>query len=156
MENNKTTIGVSEEENYKQESILIAKEVRDRNSILCVYCGDIATTKEHLMPLSYFNSDRDIAKNIFNIRGWKTIPACLSCNELAWCSLNKSFQERKAVILKRFEKRYKKQIKAKSCSKEEINELSGMLKKMVKKSVAKDSFIKNRHANLKNPNPIYN
>lgn len=156
MENNKTTIVVSEEENYKQESILIAKEVVSRNSILCVYCGDIASTRDHIMPLSSFHADRDTAKNIHNIRGWKTVPACESCNTFASMTITSSFSERKRVILERFKYKYRKEIKAKACNDDEIKELSGMLKKMVIKSIKYDNAIKSRYENLKNPNPIYN
>lgn len=58
---------------------------------ICVYCGDQATTVDHLVPRSYKidNSDDNL------------VACCGLCNCLAGNKLFSSFQEKKAFILKR-------------------------------------------------------
>lgn len=142
-------------EKYKREILKINKKKCVEKAKICVYCGAVAGQKDHPVPLTYFHSERSVAKILFSVQGFKTLPACYSCNKLAGYSWSESFVERKETILKRFEIKYKKELNAKFWAKDELDELRGMLKITIKEMIEWDNFIKLRHENLLNPLPIF-
>lgn len=140
---------------YKKQIAEISKRQNNSEVKLCAYCGAPAQCKDHPIPLTYFDADRDTANQIFKASGWHTIDSCNSCNTLAGYSLDKSFAERKIVILERFKQKFKKNLKAKPWSEKDLKELDYSLKSYIEEAIMFDEFIKIRFENLSNPFPIF-
>jgi len=122
---------------------------------ICTYCGADADTVDHPFPLTYFSEDRDVAKKMYFAQGFRTIPSCRSCNNLASYAFSTSIAERKKTILDRFDKKYDKKLKGKRLTDEEIDEFDGMLKDSMIIWREQDDFLRLRRANLINVLPIY-
>lgn len=140
---------------YKKEVLKIHKKSKNDNIKICVYCGASAACEDHILPLAHFHPERSVAKMMYNASGWKTVQACKCCNKLASYSIDRSFTERKSIILERFEKKYRKNLKAKKWDKDDLKELDYNLRKYITDSEKFDAFLKIRHENLQNPLPHY-
>ncbi len=66
-------------------------QVLERDEFLCQYCGEGATTVDHLVPWAYGGSDA-----LSNLKA-----SCLVCNLLAGNSVFETFELKRAFILKR-------------------------------------------------------
>ena len=99
----------------------------------CVYCGLLASEKEHVTPKSYIEGMKELKTLGFDVKIPEEIlvPACRECNLIASDKLFKSFADKKRFISERLFKKYHKFLKISSLSEEEILELSGRLQQQV-------------------------
>lgn len=64
----------------------------------CAYCGDLATTRDHLIPRSYL---RNTGKPHWPTSQW--VPACQQCNSILYNKLFFTVQERARYLLKQYQ-----------------------------------------------------
>ena len=99
----------------------------------CFYCGEDATTKDHVIPVSYYYSGVRKNKHLTSQYGKENlVDACKECNNIAW---NKIFQDKyskKDFIQERLKQKYKKVINMPYWSDEEVEQLGRTLKKEIK------------------------
>lgn len=79
---------------------------------VCVYCGDSATTVDHIIPLSYIASLGDVLpENRRSLqRGLKTVPACRDCNNRLHSFVGFSITEKRKELRRRLRTRFAKLI----------------------------------------------
>lgn len=99
----------------------------------CVYCGMLATDKEHVLPRAYLDQMRlsQLSGSKLNLPNEIIVPACRECNLIAGPKVFDSFSKKKKFIREELRKKYKKFVKFKIWTPEEINELKGRLKERV-------------------------
>lgn len=99
---------------------------------VCAYCGESATDREHVLP--------KVAGGDF------TVPSCRECNILAGSKIHLSFEERRAYIRARIEKRYRRLLRQPEWSRDEVSELGRALSDVVVASEAARRIIVDRLA----------
>ena len=86
----------------------------------CVYCGELATTKDHLLPRSYTGEAERLLI--------PTVPACIECNS----TLNDIFMpdviERREYLKNKYRKKYKNLLKIIWYSDEDLMEFGPQLR----------------------------
>jgi hypothetical protein len=99
----------------------------------CVYCGLLATDKEHVFPRSWIEEMKKMKEMGFDVKVPKEIivPSCRECNLIASDFVFSSLKEKKTYIRKKLLKKYKKFLTTPTWSDEEIQELSGRLREQV-------------------------
>lgn len=99
----------------------------------CVYCGLLATDREHVTPISWINSMKDMKEMGFDVKvpDEVIVPSCRECNAIASAKLFNTFTEKKRHIRERLMKKYKRFYDFKIWKDEEIEELSGRLREQV-------------------------
>lgn len=113
----------------------------------CFYCGDDATCKDHIIPVSYYYSGKRQPKKKYLTSEYgkeNLIDSCNECNNIAW---NKIFQDvfaKKEYIQEKIKLKYKKVVNMPFWSEEEINELGYMLKKEIRIQQLARKWILNR------------
>jgi NMD protein affecting ribosome stability and mRNA decay len=95
----------------------------------CHYCGAPASTKDHIIPISYNYTQRP---NGHRSKGGKTVDCCRECNSLLGAKALFSIQERAHEIAECLERRYKKELNAPVWTEEEFEELGPTLQKQIK------------------------
>uniref|UniRef100_A0A6H1ZLB3 Uncharacterized protein n=1 Tax=viral metagenome TaxID=1070528 RepID=A0A6H1ZLB3_9ZZZZ len=109
------------------------KYAKNDENNACIYCGLIATDKEHLIPRSWIEETKRLKALGFNVEIPKEVivPACRECNMIATGNFFKGFKEKKEFIQEKIIKRYKRFAKISFWTEEEINELEGRLREEV-------------------------
>ncbi len=108
---------------------------------LCIYCGQKATTLDHVFPLKIAAS-LDLSKE--NVRehlkfGLRLVPSCRECNTLAGPQPFRSILEKRRYIQKRLRDKYLKMTRTIMWSRDEIDELGPNMRREVIK------MLNNRH-----------
>jgi 5-methylcytosine-specific restriction endonuclease McrA len=88
-----------------------------RSQCMCVYCGEPATDREHVIPRS--------------LGGFWTVPACKDCNALAGASLQPSLADRRRHIAAKLRRKYAKVLRMPEWDREELDELGAGLRTAV-------------------------
>lgn len=96
----------------------------------CVYCGILASEKEHVIPKAYLRNVKDLFLLGFGVDVPEEIivPACKECNMIAGAKVFPSFRAKKSFIREQLLIRYKKFRTFNPWTDEELGELSGRLK----------------------------
>ena len=94
----------------------------------CHYCGAPATTKDHIIPISYNYNGRP---NNANAKGGKTVDCCRECNSLLGAKALFTIEERAHELAECLERRYKKELNAPVWADEDLEELGPNLRKQV-------------------------
>jgi hypothetical protein len=97
----------------------LVDEFRDR--CMCVYCGEPATDKEHVIP-RFWGGDR------------YTVPSCRECNQMAGPKLFGSLNERRAFIEGQVKRKYKRLVNSPEWDRDEIKSLDYTLRVAVQAS----------------------
>lgn len=100
---------------------------------LCVYCGEPATERDHVLPVSIAAGlDLRRAGVRREVRGglW-TVPACGECNRIAGGVAFTSILGKRRYIQRRLRKRYQRDLAAVMWSPEELEELGPTLRSAV-------------------------
>jgi NMD protein affecting ribosome stability and mRNA decay len=95
----------------------------------CHYCGAPASTKDHIVPISYNYTQRPKSHRS---KGGVTVDCCRECNSLLGAKALFSIEERAHEIAECLERRYKKELKAPVWTDEDLAELGPSLQKQVK------------------------
>ena len=96
--------------------------------MFCHYCGALANTKDHIIPISYIRNSRP--KWCINIG--TTVDCCKECNCLLGAKALFSVPERAHELSERLERRYRKELNAPIWSDEDLSELGPSLQDQVK------------------------
>jgi hypothetical protein len=94
---------------------------------ICVYCGVIAGTKDHLLPRTW--TGEAVRKNVL------TVPACGECNSFIGDRYASSITARRRMAHAAILKRKKRLIGMPAWTKAEIAELGPTLRSSVKKGI---------------------
>lgn len=94
----------------------------------CHYCGALATTKDHIIPVSYMRNGQPKNRRSMG----ETVECCSECNSLLGAKALFTVEERAEEIARMLSRRYKKELNAPVWSKEEIDELGPSLQNSVK------------------------
>ena len=96
---------------------------------LCVYCGDPATERDHVPPISQVDEYRALG---LVREHYLLVPSCKSCNTIAGTSLQNSIFERIEVIKDKISRKLARYLKQTEWDEEEIEELGPNLATAVK------------------------
>lgn len=109
----------------------------------CVYCGDVADTVDHMVPLSF---QRSAGKRFATRAGQNKnlVPSCRECNNLAGNKIFDTKQDKKAYIINRLRSKYRKILDMPEWSKEEMEELSPTMQKFITSQMAKRGLLEMR------------
>ena len=108
---------------------------------ICIYCGFIADTWDHFVPLYVIHI---IAANIENIRGKILVPACRECNSTAGAKLFNSLGAKRRYINSRYQIKYAYLLNGPDWTEEELNDLGYVLQTKIRGQMALKSVIKER------------
>lgn len=102
----------------------------------CYYCGERASTIDHVVPQSMLNTlrlhgDPAIADILNQRQRIKTVPACRECNCLLGNRYFNTITERKTHLKKRLRQRYQRLLAMPPWSDSELATLSGRLRHFV-------------------------
>ena len=122
------------------------------NDGICVYCGEQATTEDHIMPLyvAYMTGDIGIIT-----KSKVLLPACQECNALAGTKIFNKFTERKKYIQLRIKQRNKKLLSTKGWTIDELSQLGNTLRQFIENSIHLQSNVKKRIQWQNRDNPAY-
>lgn len=87
---------------------------------VCVYCGETATTLDHVPPLSYAASIMDILPNLPKRPRFTIWPACRDCNCRLSGFLLSGLRERRREIRARLSRKYRRLLGEYDWSDEEL------------------------------------
>jgi hypothetical protein len=99
----------------------------------CLYCGRVATSYDHAIPLSFLESMNGV-REIKGIRYF--IPACLECNCLSSGKIFKSFSEKRKYLRITIARRYKKYLNIPDWDENEILEMGRTLQDKIRRGIA--------------------
>ena len=113
----------------------------------CIYCGDRATCRDHVVPFSY---DSIAERTAADFPHTNIVPACNNCNVTLGNIFIVSIAERAAYLHKTLETKNKKIISQPEWSKEDMKHLTGSLKKTITALAVKRNIIKERLSHMEN------
>ena len=93
----------------------------------CAYCGDRATSKDHVLPVVYSNAHPDMPTERRDLLF--TVPACRQCNSIASGRVFDSLGEKRAYIHDELRRRNRKLLESQSWSDEDLKELGPSLRR---------------------------
>lgn len=113
----------------------------------CIYCGNRATCRDHVIPFSYDSiADRTAA----DFPHTNIVPACVSCNTTLGNIFITSIAERSAYLYKTLETKNKKILSQPEWTKEDMKHLTGSLRKTITALAFKRNIIKERLSHMEN------
>lgn len=93
------------------------------NSLTCFYCGEMATSKDHMLPQVYGDGSGD------------TVPACRECNSTLSCIAPESIEERFKHLYRKYVSKYKLDKPIPEWDDDELEELGHSLRSAVQKKI---------------------
>ena len=92
----------------------------------CAYCGDPATSEDHVYPISALTKLGPIAHRVPH-ELLRIVPACMECNLLGGKNVFQSFEDKRLFIKYKLMKRYHHVVDSPRWSDAEIAQLRGRL-----------------------------
>jgi hypothetical protein len=111
----------------------------------CYYCGQIATTIDHVPPKVYrpfIIADRELSKRY----PFKEVPCCRECNCSILGSKYWTLYERKLFIKKRLAEKYRKILNTPMCSDSDLAQFGFTLQSLIIQRMALRELIEKRLA----------
>lgn len=108
-----------------------------RELALCIYCGEPATTKDHVFPLSLaagLDLTRPNVRDQLLPHGLCLVKACNACNSLASNHPFTSIREKRRWIQERLRRKYHRKLHRPEWEEHELNELGHGLRAYVVKA----------------------
>lgn len=99
---------------------------------ICMYCGDPATDREHVVPKSIVGENTD--------KVW----SCSECNSIASDSLFETIEEKGEYIRAKLKHKYKKILEAAEWSDDEIEEMGYGMQKRIRSARTAKQWVKKR------------
>jgi len=114
----------------------------------CIYCGDVATTRDHFIPWTYnhVGKRKETVGTGKKIDGKNIVPACLECNSMAGNKVFETIEKKREYIQERIEIKYKKIIRIPDWSENELKELGRKLMKDTRLKMLAKQWVINRIA----------
>lgn len=91
---------------------------------VCVYCGDFATTCDHVQPLSHIVGLMSVGADL--PEPLQKVPACMECNCLAGSNVFDSFDHKAEWLRDAIARRHRDALRAPTWTMQEIEELDGI------------------------------
>jgi hypothetical protein len=104
----------------------------------CQYCGELATTMDHFIPISIAAQLLRIGVRLKNLF---LLPACLECNVLAGDEVFDSIEEKRKFIQDKLSKRYKSVLRIPYWKHHEVAELGYNLKHFIISGIGQHRII---------------
>lgn len=97
---------------------------------VCAYCGDPATSEDHVVPLSYLGRlGTDFERRLpFLRQGLIIVPACHACNAMLGTFVATSVAARRRELARRLRRKYRRLLGAVEWSEEELSGLGPSLR----------------------------
>jgi len=90
----------------------------------CLYCGDIATQRDHFIPVTFVKRIQDFARSK---KAKIVVPCCAECNRTANNEVFSTIREKRQYIKDRYLIKYRKLLDSPVWDPEEIEELGSTL-----------------------------
>jgi hypothetical protein len=98
----------------------------------CVYCGDPASSEDHLLPLSYVGQLAPASLERPEIkRALVVVPACLACNTMLSCYVGFTVAQKRAELKRRLRRKYARLLGTTEWGADELTELGPSLRTWV-------------------------
>jgi len=114
----------------------------------CIYCGERAAHRDHVIAYSYNSSNRKRTAKDYPCD--EIVPACQECNLLLSNFYLPTIAERAAYLAKTVTKRNKKVLESPDWAKEDIKELGYGLRKNIQSMQFNRGILKDRIAHMEN------
>ena len=111
-------------------------------AVCCCYCGERATSTDHLVPYSWFTKTLGASLG-HDLWTW-TVPACQECNSIASDQMFPSPVAKRNYIQQRLRARYSHIFMEDGWTGEELEELDGRLKQYVRAMQASSETVRAR------------
>jgi hypothetical protein len=121
----------------------------------CVYCGDDATTKDHVIPVSFYKDTKRTSNSRYLTSDYgkeNLVDCCSECNCIASNKVFDSIDEKRDYIQDKLSRKYKKVLNMPTWFEEDINKLGRNLKREVKIQQLAQKWMMNR---INYPREIY-
>lgn len=119
-------------------------KLKFRWSSACVYCGEPANSKDHVLAISWSTALNLSALNGETNQAITLVPACIECNDLAGSTPTLTVKAKRALIHKKLRTKYKNLIEMPDWDQDEINQTHGRLKQSIIAALKKRQIIWNR------------
>ena len=119
---------------YSQLYSFTGAEISDEGYPMCVYCGDPATGRDHVPPLTQVEEYRRLG---LEKEAYLLVPCCKSCNSFGGNNLQASIFERIEFIKDRISRKFARYLKQTEWDEEEIEELGHNLASKVREGTVK-------------------
>lgn len=100
----------------------------------CVYCGNLANTLDHVLPVSVA-ARVNIKSRRHMKQGLNRVPCCGECNRLANNEVFFSIREKRAYIQEKIRFKYRDILKVTIWEPEELDELGPTLRRQIKQAM---------------------
>lgn len=108
-----------------------------RAMALCIYCGDTATDRDHVLPVSFTHGYRVFI-------GTKHVPACRSCNNIAGPAVFKTAKDKAAHIAGRLREKSARLLQTPHWDEAELLTMSPTMAASIKSRRSKAAFMRDR------------
>jgi len=105
----------------------------------CTYCGDVADTFDHIVPVSYRHNSRNKSENRD-----MAVPCCRECNSTLQDKLLFTIRERAHYLYNRYSIKYKKILSFPDWSDNELEEMSVEFQRSIRASIVYKSLLNSR------------
>src|SRR5882762_1548605 len=112
----------------------------------CIYCGDRATCRDHVVPFCYDNFTK--VRGDWDYNSENVVPCCQSCNGHLGSMYLPSIAERAQHLANELSRQSKKILKSPDWTSAELKELSGSLRKTVQAMQIKKNLIRERLSHM--------
>lgn len=113
---------------------------------VCVYCGEYATSQDHVAPISYVAALGDAMEHMRPMlrHSLLIVPACRDCNNRLASYVGRSLTEKRAELKRRLRRKYRRLLESYDWQDEEIAELGRNLQSWIRNQEARRIVILRR------------
>jgi hypothetical protein len=115
---------------------------------VCVYCGVIADTVDHVVPKWLLNRaegmNLDLSK-LFRLKRWE-VPACRECNSSLGNRIFPTLAERRKAVKQGIRRRYRKILRVPNWTEEELAEMGPNAQREIRRAIAQRDWVRERLA----------
>lgn len=105
---------------------------------ICTYCGEPADTMDHLIPVSYQTSERNLSGSARHRSSLgPTVPACMECNGVLGNRMFDTLADRAKYVEKSYRRRYKKLLASPKWTVDELLEVGPSLRASIMQDAGK-------------------
>lgn len=113
---------------------------------LCAYCGETASHRDHVPPVSWFSTRNRRHPHSYSMP-W--VWACAECNHQLWNLMLLTIEDRSRYLYEKYKQKYKKLLKSPKWTDIDLEELGTNLKQSIYQIEKQQILIKHRLSHLK-------
>lgn len=111
----------------------------------CIYCGELATTVDHVVPVTYYYNGKRKGRHLTANYGKENlVDACRQCNSISGNKVFDNLDKKREFIQNRLKEKYRKVINMPFWSDEELKSMGRLLYKEIKIQVLAKKWVLNR------------